>query len=192
MKSHLNLAHQYWRGLVSAGDIVVDATCGNGHDSLTLSHLALSEGSGGLVSCDIQEQALINAQELLAQELSSAQQSRVLWRRGCHSKFPEELREGSVKLVVYNLGYLPGGDKSLTTQVETTLQSVEAAQELLMSGGALSITCYPGHAEGAREEEALLGYVRKLDPAGWSCCHHRWLNREKAPSLLWIQKLEAR
>jgi hypothetical protein len=106
----------------------------------------------------------------------------------CHSKFPDEILPNSVKLIVYNLGYLPGGDKKLTTIANTTLQSIEKAHRLIQDGGMISITCYPGHPAGKEEESEIVRFSSTLDSQIWSCCHHRWTNRNNAPSLLLIQK----
>lgn len=187
-QSHLDLAHQYWTHLVQAGDIVIDATCGNGYDTLKLCQLALSLDKGKVYALDIQKAAIISAQTYLAAHLPIDHQVRVEFEQRCHSSFPVSIVPTSVKLIVYNLGYLPKGDKTYTTQVKTTLGSLSQAQELLQVGGAISITCYPGHKEGAREEESILNYVSTLSPKTWSCCHHNWLNRQQAPSLLLIQK----
>ncbi len=176
-KSHLDLAHHYWKQLVQPGDVVVDATCGNGQDTLFLASLQ----PGCLYALDIQEDALANTKALLGAV------TQVVFHRGCHSQFPEEIRPQTVKLFVYNLGYLPGGDKTLTTLSETTLLSLKRALDLVMPGGAISVTCYPGHPEGALEESKILEWVQGLDRRVWSCCHHRWCNRAKAPSLLLIQ-----
>lgn len=91
-------------------------------------------------------------------------------------------------LIVYNLGYLPGGDKTITTESSTTLESLQAAFPLIMPGGAISIACYPGHPSGKTEEENVMTFASSLDPQVWSCCHHRWLNRRNAPSLILIQR----
>lgn len=187
-QSHLDLAHNYWKQLVSPGDTVVDATCGNGYDALLLAQLALKEPLGSVWLLDIQSTALENSRQLLEKSLSVEALKRVEFVVGSHANFPSSLARDSVKLVVYNLGYLPGGDKSLTTCVETTLASVKEASLLIQEGGALSITCYPGHPEGAREEQALLEMVSQWDPRIWSVCHHRWCNRSKSPSLLLLQR----
>lgn len=180
-RSHLDLAHSYWKRLVQPGDLLIDATCGNGHDTLALARLNPKQ----LYAFDIQSQALASAQKRLQEEpaLPSIQ-----FIQGCHSQFPPQIAPASVKLIVYNLGYLPGSDKATTTQSSTTLESVANALELIMPGGAISITCYPGHEEGAREESALLAFAEQLDKQLWSCCHHRWINRKQAPSLLLLQK----
>lgn len=187
-QSHLDLSHRYWQQLVQPGDIVIDATCGNGHDTLKLAQLALQENLGSVYALDIQEKALTSTQERLAQHLSESIFKRIHFVLGCHSRFPSEILPSSVKLVVYNLGYLPSGDKQLTTQTSTTLKSICYAQDLLMPGGAISLTCYPGHSEGSLEQEAILKYASGLPPQKWSCCHHQWINRSQAPSLLIIQK----
>lgn len=191
-QSHLDLAHHYWQLLLSPGDIAIDATCGNGHDTLKLAQLILQPEAGKLYACDIQAPAIETTRHYLLSHLSPQQFNRTEFILGCHSQFPPSIQSGVVKLVVYNLGYLPGSIKEFTTLVATTLKSIEQAQELLMPGGAISITCYPGHPEGAAEEEALLAYVSQLSPMEWSCCHHRWLNRRQSPSLLLLQKAKAK
>lgn len=187
-QSHLDLAHQYWSSLVQKGDIVIDATCGHGRDTEKLCQLTLAEDQGAVYAFDIQQTAINSSASYLYSKLPAKLFSRLHFEQRCHSSFPASLSPGSVKLIVYNLGYLPKGNKTYTTQVDTTLQSLCQAQELLLPGGALSITCYPGHAEGERELEALLAYCSSLSSQEWSCCHHTWLNRHQSPQLLFIQK----
>jgi SAM-dependent methyltransferase len=184
-RSHIDLAHHYWSLLVKDGDIVIDATCGNGWDSLILAKL----NPKILYSIDLQEQAIEKAQVRLSAHLSAQAYEKVQWIHGSHVRFPEEILPGTVKLIVYNLGYLPGGDKSITTLTETTMQSLENGKNLLACGGVISVTCYPGHSEGEREEQAATAFAKSLDPREWSCCYHQWLNRDRCPSLLLIQKI---
>ncbi|WP_068468212.1 class I SAM-dependent methyltransferase [Candidatus Protochlamydia phocaeensis] len=187
-QSHLDLAHHYWDQLLRPGDSAIDATCGKGRDTLKLCQLALSSDGGNVFAIDCQSAAIEQAKEYLSHTLSPEQLKRLRLEVGCHSHFPFNLSAESVKLIVYNLGYLPGSNKELTTQTSTTLQSLTHAQHLLRPGGAISITCYPGHREGAIEEEAILTYASSLSPMEWSICHHRWLNRRLSPSLLLLQK----
>jgi hypothetical protein len=189
--SHLvDLAHTYWSQFVKTGDIVIDATCGNGHDTLKLCQLALSIDKGKVYAFDIQEQAIQLTTHYLASHLSPELMQRVILQQGCHSTFPSEISPGSVKLIVYNLGYLPKGNKAKTTQERTTIQSLSQAQALVQPGGVITMICYPGHAEGVKEQEAILAYASQLSPIDWSCCQHRWLNRNQAPNLILIQKAE--
>lgn len=179
----LDLAHHFWKRVVQPGDILIDATCGNGHDTLFLAHLSPRL----LYGFDIQPEALETTQKRL-EGLLSQDQLRLI--QGCHSQFPKEIQPGSVRLLVYNLGYLPGGNKAITTRTRSTLESLQQSLTLLMFGGLISLTCYPGHDEGAREEAALVDFITQLDKEVWSATHQRWLNRRYSPSLLLLQKLQ--
>jgi len=185
---HLDLSKQYFERLLKPGDIVIDATCGNGHDSLFLASLILNKDRGFLYTCDIQEEALTSAKNNFHGKIAPQLMQRIQFLHICHSQFPEEIKPQSVKLIVYNLGYLPGGDKNLTTKTDTTLKSITQALELITPGGAISITCYPGHQEGAIEEHAILELASHLNKNVWNCCFHRFVNRPKSPSLLLLQK----
>ncbi|MCB1071735.1 MAG: class I SAM-dependent methyltransferase [Chlamydiia bacterium] len=173
----LTFAHEEWKKHLRPGDRAIDATCGNGHDTLVLSKLNLSH----LYVFDIQEKALQATQNRLGP------QKNISYHLGCHSLLSGV--EAPIHLIVYNLGYLPGGDKSLTTQTSTTLKSLEKGLNLLSPEGLISITLYPGHPEGKREEEALLAHTSTFSPKNFQVSHHQVLNRSKAPSLLLIKKI---
>jgi len=174
---HLELAKMLWRGHLSPGDLAIDATCGQGRDTLYLCQLGAT-----VLGLDTQEEAIEKTKALLAQH---AKQATLLC--ASHATFPS--LPAPPRLIVYNLGYLPGGNKKFTTQTETTLQSVSAALELVSPDGAVSITCYPGHPEGEQEERALLELVSTLPSQRWLVSHHRCLNRRRAPSILWIRQV---
>ncbi len=185
---HIALAHAYWRAHLSAGDIAIDATCGNGYDTLALAKLLLNHPDSLILGFDIQSSALEKTDSLLKQALTEEHLERVLFHRRCHSEIDQIPLPLPPKLIVYNLGYLPGADKSITTMTPSTLSSLEKAITLLTpEQGALSITCYPGHPEGKKEEDAVLEWAEKLPSERWQVCHHRWLNRGASPSLLWIR-----
>ncbi len=187
-QSHLDLAHGFWRRLLNSGDMAIDATCGNGNDTLVLAEILSEKGGGEVIGIDIQEGAIQATRELLQTQLSPAMLDKVHLFHQSHSDFPQMAKTAQVKLVVYNLGYLPRGNKELTTLTGTTLQSVQSALELILPGGAVSITCYPGHAEGAKEEMALHEMFSNLPSALWNVCIHSFPNRKKAPSLILIQR----
>ncbi len=175
-QSHIDLAHAYWARLATPEDLVIDATCGNGQDTLFLSKLRPKH----IMCIDIQQEAIETTKALL----SGAE--NISYFKQCHSTFPPEAKE--VKLIVYNLGYLPRGDKTLTTKVRTTISSLESALPLIKPGGAVSITCYPGHAEGAIEEKEIRLWSEQLPPEIWNVCFHRFPNRKQSPSLFLLQK----
>ncbi len=187
-QSHLDLAHHYWSHIVHIGDSVIDATCGKGFDTLKLCQLSLSVDKGKVYGFDIQAEAIETTKHYLQANLSPEIYRNIFLKKHCHSTFPEEISPESIKLIVYNLGYLPGGDKQKTTESETTLQSLQKGEHLIIPGGVISMTFYPGHEEGANEKSRILSYISKLSPKEWSCCHHQWVNRKDSPSLLILQK----
>ncbi|MGZ3732851.1 MAG: tRNA (mnm(5)s(2)U34)-methyltransferase [Parachlamydiaceae bacterium] len=187
-QAHLELAHRYWEQHLQISDIVIDATCGNGHDTLKLCQLTLSDSKGHVFAFDVQEKAIETTKQRLQSALTPDQFSRVTLIQGCHSDFSQIHLPSSPRLIVYNLGYLPGADKAQTTHTSSTLQSVQTACQIIASGGLIVITCYPGHDEGAEEEKLLLAFASQLPRNKWHCCHHRWVNRERAPSLLVLQQ----
>ncbi|NGX42818.1 MAG: hypothetical protein K940chlam7_01106 [Chlamydiae bacterium] len=187
-QSHIDLAHNHWKTLVKTGDTVIDATCGNGHDTLVLATLALSATSGTLYALDVQSAAIDSSKQHLQENLPQDVFNRIHFVERCHSQFPPEISHHSVMLIAYNLGYLPGGDKTETTTAETTIASLQKAQQLIKDGGVICITCYPGHAAGKEEEKRVLAFMKTLEPKQWSCSHHCWTNRNNAPSLVLVQK----
>ncbi|MBS4163521.1 putative rRNA methylase YtqB [Candidatus Protochlamydia amoebophila] len=187
-QSHLDLAHDYWRRILQPNDQVIDATCGNGNDTLKLCQLLLSNGTGKVYVFDNQSDAIDKTKALLREHLNLDQFKQIHFILGCHSKFSDYVLPNTIKLIVYNLGYLPGGDKKKTTLTSTTLLSLQNSLNLIKPGGMICITCYPGHAEGLLEEKTLLKFALNLSPMEWSCCYHSWINRRQSPSLLLLQK----
>ena len=148
-KTLFEKAHVRWAQILQSGDLAINATIGNGHDTLFLAQTLA--GSGKIIGYDIQEAALEKTGERLLNF------SNVTLKLQSHASIDEE----NARLIVYNLGYLPGSDKRVTTLLETTLESLESAQKALMPGGLLSITCYPGHHEGQRESQAVLEWAKQ-------------------------------
>ncbi|KAI4365997.1 hypothetical protein MLD38_021928 [Melastoma candidum] len=148
-----DVAHSVWKRFVRKGDSVVDATCGNGYDTLSMLHLIADNSSRGRVyGMDVQEDALRSTSHLLRQSLSPKELELVRLFPLCHSRMEEVIPAfASVRLVAFNLGYLPGGDKSVTTKAGTTLLALEAAGRLVESGGLISVVVYVGHPGGSSQ-----------------------------------------
>ncbi len=182
----LDLAHHFWANLLQENDTVIDATCGNGKDSLALASLLKTKKNTTLYCLDIQNTAMHTTKELL-KHLTPEFLSSVHFFQMSHADIPIDLIK-KTKLLVYNLGYLPGGDKSITTLTSSTTISICKAIEYLPLGGVISLTCYPGHAEGKKEEEALLSFFSCLDPKIWCFTSFIWNNRKASPSFLLVQK----
>ena len=184
---HLDTAKFYWERLILPGDVAVDATCGNGWDALFLAQLPLS----ALFALDIQEAAIEKTESLLKKQLSDDALQKVRLFHRSHEDLDTLPFPVPPRLIVYNLGYLPGGNKSITTQTKTTLASLKKSLALLSKRGAVSLMCYPGHEEGEKEEAELLQFAGALPSDQWQVCHHRWINRApRSPTLLWIARLE--
>ena len=129
------IAADVLRQVVQPGDTVVDATLGNGHDTLMLCELV------------------------------------------------------PIRTATFNLGWLPGGDKRITTHWETTRAAISAALSLLVKGGVCTICAYPGHAAGDEERAALMAYLSALRPQEYNVLHHRFLNAGAgAPECFVVQR----
>ncbi len=180
---HTHLAHILWKDFLRPGMTVIDATAGNGNDTLFLAKYVLTPNSGWIHAFDIQSEALKTTQERLSNNLSLQIQSRITLHNASHEIYPPNI---TPSLIVYNLGYLPGGDLNKTTLAESTLKSCQNGLEILASGGLLSITIYPGHPEGSKEKSSLFSWFDTLSP--YLIFHHTPLNRPNQPSLITIRK----
>lgn len=157
-------AHEVCRRFLQPGDIAIDATVGNGHDTLFLAEIVGPEGR--VYGFDVQEAALEQARQKLGPEYSS----RVTLFHNSHAEMKqliEPAHRGHIKVVMFNLGYLPGGNKEITTHTESTLNAIEVACELLHPAGLISVTAYPGHDAGRHETGAVADFFRDREADGW-------------------------
>ncbi|GKV29403.1 hypothetical protein SLEP1_g38335 [Rubroshorea leprosula] len=107
----------------------------------------------------------------------------------CHSRMEEVIPANTyVRLVAFNLGYLPGGDKGIITMSTTTLLALEAAKKILMPGGLISLVVYIGHPGGREELETVEAFASRLPVEDWICCKFQMLNRPLAPLLVFMFK----
>jgi predicted methyltransferase len=167
------------------GDVVVDATLGNGHDTLFLCGCVLP--GGHVYGFDVQEKAVESTRRRLL-ENGVAQADFTLYHAGHEALavcLPEGLRH-QVAAVMFNLGYLPGSDKECITQTSTTLSAVAAAVEWIRPSGLVTIAVYPGHEGGAEEARQLAAWSATLDPRAFEVQHLRPVNRSAAPPECWV------
>lgn len=195
--SHLSLVPQLLSQTLKQGDIAVDATAGNGYDTTILARLVLSDdGSAGqVVSFDVQDAALEKTRARLLTEFREADiESRVTLLRANHKeldKLDAVLPPSStVKAFTFNLGYLPGGDKSIITQFEDTLVSLRGAAERTAPGGLICVTCYTGHDGGAKETELVRLEISKWEQSVWRVCEHKPLNWPASPVLFTAHRFQ--
>lgn len=168
---------------IEPGDRVIDATMGNGHDTAMLASLVGDTGT--VFAFDLQASAVESTRNLLTKEglLDRCQ----LFHAG-HERMTEFVQE-PVKAIMFNLGWLPGGDKSVTTRWETTQVAVSAALKLLLPGGLLTVCAYPGHAAGDEERRCLTEFFATLRPQEYNVLHASFLNAGAgAPECFLIQR----
>ncbi len=183
LRSARYLAADILQKAVLPGDAVVDATMGNGHDTLFLCNLVGE--TGRVYAFDVQAQAVENTKKRL--EEAGVLSRAALFCLG-HQHMAEKVRS-PISAAVFNLGWLPGGDHTVTTHWETTRQAVESALSLLKPLGVLVICAYPGHSEGSRERTALVDYLSALPPQRFNALHQRFLNAGPgAPECFAVQK----
>lgn len=177
------LAHFFLRARVRPGDRVVDATCGNGHDTLLLARLV---GVAGRVwAFDLQDEALAATRKLLTEAGCMTQTELVA---AGHERLAEFVGE-PVSAVVFNLGYLPGGDKSFVTCQKTTLAALDQAARLILPGGFIAVCVYTGHPGGREEGEEVTRWGASLDPRQFNVWLSRPGNRsETAPYLVLVER----
>lgn len=167
---------------LNEGGVYVDFTMGNGHDTEFLCSVAKN---GKVYSFDIQEQALQNTKKLLDEKGHSNYELILSGHQNVKQYVKEQIDGG-----MFNLGYLPGGDKTLHTMCDTTLKAVSDGIELLKGGGVLVISVYPGHDEGRREGEMLLEYLSKYDRKYYSVMNCRMINSYDSPFIIAIEKYD--
>lgn len=150
-KTILNRVNLICIKFIKKGDITVDATCGNGNDTLMLSKL-----SKKVFAFDIQENAINNTKSLL--EKNSI--NNVVLINKSHELIDKELKDYNKKisLIVFNLGYLPGSNKKVLTNYKSTLSAIKKGLNMLNKKGIILVTCYP-HKEGKKESEEIIKYL---------------------------------
>jgi ubiquinone/menaquinone biosynthesis C-methylase UbiE len=171
------LAQEILRPLIRKGDLVIDATAGNGHDTVFLAECAGPDGR--VLAFDVQEAALVSARSTVGDA------GWVKFFHESHAKMDRHADAGSVAVIMFNLGYLPGENHELTTESGETLAALEISARLLKPGGVLSVICYPGHPAGAAEAVAVEAWMSALTANGWRVAKYGATGtRRPAPFLL--------
>lgn len=157
-------------------NIAIDATLGNGHDTDFLSKKFTK-----VYSFEIQEEACRN--------YSERKNKNVIVINNSHHLLKRYITEESVDCIMYNLGFLPGGNKEITTMSETSLSSIIEGLKLLNHGGLMTICLYRGHDEGKEEGNVIIPYLKELPKSKFGVMYHEFLNRsDDAPILIVIER----
>jgi len=161
-------------------DVVLDCTCGNGHDTVFLAkHAALVH------AFDIQEVAIQHTQKAVLE----AGQENVIYHLSSHDQVDAQCPDTIFNIAMYNLGYLPTGDHRIITAKETTIPSIKQVLIQLAVGGLITITLYIGHPGGEDEASAISDYVSTLDKRDYTITKFQYINRKKSPYVIAIEKI---
>jgi hypothetical protein len=177
----LNKAKQLMIDNLKDNDIVVDATIGNGYDTLFLGNIITK---GKIYGFDIQDKAISNTNQLLIENNIT---NYTLFKES-HQNINHILNDyiGKISLIIFNLGYLPSGDKKITTKYESTIKAIDNSLLLLNEKGKIVITVYPGHKEGLEESEQLKKHLINYKEYQINYYHNNTKN--DSPYLIEIKK----
>lgn len=185
--------HRFIEEQVCEGDFCIDATCGNGHDTLLLCRLVGKEGI--VAGFDIQQEAVEATKARLEQ--SELEQRARLFCAGHETmiqtleadsacrQMTEQTEEGygAVSCITFNFGYLPGGSHELSTKAATSIQAIGQSLRLLKKGGMISLCIYSGKDSGFEERDALLDYLKELDSKKYLVIMSSYYNRPNHPPI---------
>ena len=184
LRGPVALAHLFLHTFVRDGHMAVDATCGNGHDTLLLARLVGTNGH--VFGFDIQQQALIETGRKLAEAGLSERTTLLLFG---HENLAEHITKPA-HVLLFNLGYCPGGDRGIITRTETTAIALDQSLHLLAPGGIVLVTVYPGHSGGYEEGVAVERWAGGLDPYTYFSWRMAQTNaKQGAPYLFLVQKM---
>jgi predicted methyltransferase len=182
-----DLVHNYLSAQLKPGDHALDATAGNGYDSTVMATLVGPEGR--VIAIDIQEAAIaatrtrLEVAGCLAQaELLVANHAQAL--ASLCSKYAQ-----TISAITFNLGYLPGSDRNIQTEPESTLGALRAACELLKSDGLLLVIAYRGHDGGQTEATQVANWMQTVQQRGWTVeSHEPIVTGNRVPPILWVAR----
>ena len=159
--------------------IAADMTVGKGNDS---KYILDNTSVERLYGFDIQKEAEKAARNLIGKD------ERFIFHLESHEKVDNYIKEG-LDLAVFNLGYLPGGDKEITTNYKSTIKSLEKTLGLMDPDGLIIITIYPGHPAGKLESERIEKFLNNLDSKKYAVMKLAYQNRPNNPPYIMVVQI---
>lgn len=170
--------HEIIHSQAKKGGFYIDATMGNGNDTLLLCELAGEEGA--VLAFDIQDRAL-EATEALLEKNGYTGNVRLI--QDGHENMDQYAGEGSADVICFNFGYLPGGDHGISTAADTSLIAIQKGLGILKSGGMLCLCIYSGGDTGFEEKNRILSYLRNLSSREYVVIVNKYYNRGNNPPM---------
>ncbi|MBD7943436.1 methyltransferase domain-containing protein [Psychrobacillus sp. Sa2BUA9] len=187
LKRILPYAKELLQGIVKEGDTVVDATAGNGYDTLFLASLVGTQGH--VFAFDVQKEAIESTSEKLC---NAELRDRVSLILDSHEHVGEYVKN-KISAAVFNLGYLPGSNHEVVTTGNSTTKAISSLLDLLEVGGLIVLVVYHGHEGGKQEKDELISFVRRLPQSFVHVLCYQFLNQENDPPfIIAIEKMKER
>lgn len=171
----LQYAQQLLKDSIEEGDTAVDATAGNGHDTLFLAQLVGDEGQ--VYAFDVQKEAV---DATLLRLLDHGLEHRAVVLNKGHEEVMQYVHK-PVAAAIFNLGYLPGSNHDIITRPNTTIQAIENILKLLKVGGLIVLVIYHGHPGGKEERDKVIDYVSQLPQKYVHVLKYAFLNQQNDP-----------
>mgnify|MGYP000906032410 FL=1 len=185
IKNPVYIIQDILKNLVTKGETVVDATCGNGYDTVFLAQL--TGENGNVFAFDIQEQAIRQTKERV--EKAGVQDSVTLILEG--HQHMDRFVKGPIACAMFNLGFLPGSDHKIQTNWPDTVSAINKALNLLKQGGVVTVIIYYGKDTGYVERDEVLSFLAQLDTKKYNVLKLDYLNRTNDPPIpILIEKNE--
>ncbi|MEE1132891.1 MAG: class I SAM-dependent methyltransferase [Caryophanon sp.] len=185
LKRVLQYAQDLLAEATHEGATVVDATAGNGHDTLFLAKLV--GDSGQVYAFDVQKEAV---DATLLRLLDEGLEHRALVLNDGHENVAKYVTK-PVSAAVFNLGYLPGSDHDIVTKPNTTITAIEELLRLLTIDGVIVLVIYHGHVGGKEERDAVIDYVSRLPQKHVHVLKYQFLNQQNDPPfVIALQKVK--
>lgn len=186
LKGILQFSHHLLEESVNVGELVIDATCGNGNDTIFLSEIVGKNGH--VLAFDIQEKAIVSTRETLINNGIS----NVSLIHDSHANLEDYLSKEENQTIggaIFNLGYLPRSDKKIITKPESTITAIDTILNRLKQNGLIVLVVYHGHDGGKEEKEAILKHVIRLDQKEYNVLQYGFINQKNSPPfIIAIQK----
>lgn len=166
--------HNVVRNFKKENGFYIDATVGNGYDTEFL----LAGQPAKLIGFDVQEAAIEQTRKrLLDAGISSGWELKL----DGHENMDKYAQEGSVDIIMFNFGYLPGTSHEFATKLDTSIQAIEKGLKLLKKGGIMSLCIYSGGDTGFEEKDGILNYVKGIDSKEYVVIRSEFCNRKNNP-----------
>ncbi|HWR39408.1 MAG TPA: class I SAM-dependent methyltransferase [Patescibacteria group bacterium] len=176
----VEMSHRFIEPLLAQATLLVDATAGNGNDTLFLARMASDNAK--IWAFDVQSAAIEKTRALLVKHDVL---SKVTLVAESHEMLAAHVL-GGIDAVMFNLGYLPGASRNIITRPQSTTAALKFALKQLNPGGRITIVAYPGFLEGAQEETEITRFLATLDQLHFTVASWSMLNQRNQPPRLYV------